>query len=200
MISNDTALSPFTTRGAYRTAFSDDANRQARGLDGERTARQGSNRSDGTLTPEQQQELRELQQTDRKVRAHELAHIAASGGLASKGASFSYRTGPDGQRYAVGGEVSIDTSEGRTPEDTLARATRIKAAALAPADPSPQDRKVAAMADRMAMQALTEISLREREQPTEQSEASPDRSQDVSNTYQHNVRAAVPGLSVDAYA
>ncbi|EXI72179.1 MAG: SprA-related family protein [Candidatus Accumulibacter sp. SK-11] len=76
------------------------------------------------------------------------------------GASFSYAIGPDGQRYAVGGEVGIDTSPGRSPEETLDKAARIRAAALAPADPSPQDRQVAAMATRMAMQASMELALR----------------------------------------
>lgn len=212
MISNNTTLSPFATQSAYRSAFADDANKAPRAQDSGREVKQDSNRTDGALTPEEQLELRELQQTDRKVRAHEMAHIAASGGLASGGASFSYRTGPDGQRYAVGGEVSIDTSAGRTPEDTLAKAKRVKAAALAPADPSPQDRKVAAMADRMAMQALTEISTREREQPADSAEtvqnesssgASPEgaeNSERIRNTYQASTAIAAPGLALDAYA
>lgn len=212
MISNNTTLSPSATQSAYRTAFADNANKAPRGQDSERSVKQDSNRSDGTLTPEEQLQLRELQQTDRKVRAHEMAHIAASGGLASGGASFSYRTGPDGQRYAVGGEVSIDTSAGRTPEETLAKATRVKAAALAPADPSSQDRKVAAMADRMAMQALTEISTREREQPADRAETGPDDSnrgasiedvekdKHISNGYQTSSPPAASGLAIDAYA
>lgn len=200
MISNNTGLNPSTTQRAYRSAFSDDVNRLARQPDGERVRGQGGNRPGANLTPEQQLELRELQQTDRKVRAHEMAHIAASGGLASTGATFSYRTGPDGQRYAVGGEVGIDTSKGRTPEETLAKAERIKAAALAPADPSPQDHKVAAMADRMAMQALTEIATREREHPTDQGQASPGRGTDVNNAYQRNATTATPGMKVNAYA
>ena len=102
----------------------------------------------------------DLQQRDRVVRAHEAAHVAAAGGLVTRGASFSYQTGPDGQRYAVGGEVGIDVSPGRTPEETLAKAERIRAAALAPADPSPQDRQVAARADRMASEARLEIATR----------------------------------------
>ncbi len=94
------------------------------------------------------------------MRAHEMAHVAAGGSLVRSGASFSYAIGPDGQRYAVGGEVGIDTSPGRSPEETLDKAARIRAAALAPADPSPQDRQVAAMATRMAMQASMELALR----------------------------------------
>ena len=100
----------------------------------------------------------ELKARDRVVRAHEMAHMAAGAGLVTRGASFSYQTGPDGQRYAVGGEVSIDTSPGRTPEETLLKAERIRAAALAPAEPSGQDRQVAATAAQMASQARMEIS------------------------------------------
>ena len=78
----------------------------------------------------------ELKARDRVVRTHEMAHMAAGAGIVTRGASFTYQTGPDGQRYAVGGEVGINTSPGRTPEETLAKSDRIRAAALAPADPS----------------------------------------------------------------
>lgn len=207
MISIGTPSSPSAAQTTYRAGFAENPGKVLGGQDGGRTVNRDDKPSDGTLTPEQQLELRELQQTDRKVRAHEMAHIAASGGLASKGASFSYRTGPDGQRYAVGGEVSIDTSAGRTPEETLAKATRVKAAALAPADPSPQDRKVAAMADRMAMQALTEIATQEREQPAEPAENAPDTpaadddaSARIGNAYQASIPTAAPGAAINAYA
>jgi len=111
------------------------------------------------LSEADQQKVRDLQQRDREVRAHEMAHVAAGGSLVRNGASFSYETGPDGQRYAIGGEVSIDSSPGRTPEETRSKAERIKSAALAPADPSAQDRQVAALATRMAMQASMEQAI-----------------------------------------
>jgi hypothetical protein len=76
----------------------------------------------------------------------------------SSGASLDYTTGPDGQRYAVAGEVGISTSKGRTPEETLMRAQQIRAAALAPADPSAQDRSVAAAATQMAAEARVELA------------------------------------------
>lgn len=117
------------------------------------------------LSEEDQRRISELQKRDREVRAHEMAHVAAGGSLVLRGASFSYETGPDGQRYAVGGEVTIDTSEGRTPQETIEKAARIRAAALAPADPSPQDREVAAMATRMAMRASMELAIQQRENP-----------------------------------
>jgi hypothetical protein len=101
--------------------------------------------------------LRSLQARDQQVRAHEQAHLAASGGLATSGASYTYQKGPDGVSYAIGGEVSIDVSAGRTPEETIARANTIRAAALAPADPSGQDRAVAAAASQLEQQARAEL-------------------------------------------
>lgn len=109
------------------------------------------------LSREAQALVNQLQATDRKVRAHELAHLAASGGLATSAPSYTYQRGPDGVSYAVGGEVSIDTSGGRTPEETLAKAEQVIAAALAPADPSGADQAVAAAASQRAQQARADI-------------------------------------------
>ncbi len=103
-------------------------------------------------------EVAALASTDRKVRSHEAAHLAAAGGLAQGGASFSTVRGPDGQMYAVGGEVGIDVSPGRTPEETLAKAQQIQRAALAPADPSSQDYRVAAIAAQLIQQAQRELA------------------------------------------
>jgi len=121
------------------------------------------------LTAEQHAEVARLAQTDRQVRAHEQAHIAAAGAVARSGPSFTYATGPDGQLYAVGGEVSIDTSA--VPGDlraTIRKAEIIQAAANAPADPSPQDRQVAAAAAQMAMQARLELAAQEAEKAQEE--------------------------------
>lgn len=115
--------------------------------------------SDEALSPEQQAQVQKLAETDRKVRAHESAHLAAAAGIAIGGANFSFETGPDGKRYAVGGEVQISVSEGRTPEDTIARAEQVRRAALAPADPSAQDQKVAAEASQMAAQARMSLAM-----------------------------------------
>jgi len=112
--------------------------------------------SSGQLSPDEQRQVEKLKETDRKVRAHEQAHMAAGGSLVQGGASYSYQKGPDGQMYAVGGEVSIDTSPGRTPEETLAKAQQVRAAALAPSDPSPQDRRVAAAVGQMESKARAE--------------------------------------------
>lgn len=109
------------------------------------------------LTDSDRKTVDELKKRDRAVRAHEQAHMAAGGAMIRGGASFQYQSGPDGQQYAVGGEVSIDTSPGRTPAETIARAQTIKAAALAPSDPSGADRAAAANATRMEAEARTEM-------------------------------------------
>jgi hypothetical protein len=121
------------------------------------------------LTPQQQQQLRELKATDRKVRDHEAAHQAAGAGLTG-GASFQYVRGPDGKQYAVGGEVSIDVSPAQSPEQTIYKARQIQVAALAPADPSSQDRAVAAAAAQMQVQAQAELN-RQRQAEQQQSRA-----------------------------
>lgn len=97
-----------------------------------------------------------LEQADRNVRAHEAAHIAAGGSLVRGGANFEYETGPDGKMYAVAGEVSIDSGEGSTPEETISKMQQVKAAAMAPGDPSPQDYRVAASAAVMEARARAE--------------------------------------------
>ncbi len=108
--------------------------------------------------------VQELRKTDQEVRAHEAAHLAAAGGLA-RGVSFTYVTGPDGRQYAVGGEVSLDVSpEPGNPEATLRKAEQIRAAANAPANPSGQDRQVAAQAAQMSLVAQQELSERRQQQ------------------------------------
>lgn len=119
------------------------------------------------LKPAEQRIVEHLAETDRQVRAHEAAHQAAAGGLGGA-ATFTYKTGPDGKSYAVGGEVPIDMSPGRTPEETLARARQVRAAALAPADPSGQDLAVAAQATQLEsiareqMAAAQSVALRDK--------------------------------------
>lgn len=107
------------------------------------------------LTEEQVRQVRELEKIDREVRAHEAAHQAAGGALAGA-ASYGYTRGPDNRMYAVEGEVPIRMQKGNTPEETIANAMQVIAAAMAPADPSPQDYKVAANAMQMQNDARME--------------------------------------------
>ena len=109
----------------------------------------------GALTDEEQRQVAELQARDTEVRTHEAAHQSAGGGLAGA-ASFTYQSGPDGQRYAIGGEVPIDVSAARDPAATIAKMARVKAAALAPASPSSQDLAIATQAEATAQQARAE--------------------------------------------
>ncbi len=102
------------------------------------------------------QELRELRASDQEVRAHESAHKAAAGQHGGS-VSFDYKKGPDGRLYAVGGEVSIDTSSESTPEATIAKMRQVQAAAMAPANPSGQDRAVAAAASAKSTAAAREL-------------------------------------------
>lgn len=111
------------------------------------------------LTDEERQQVEALQKRDSEVRRHEQAHKAAAGQHARGGATFETQTGPDGRSYAVGGEVSIDTSpvEG-DPEATIRKMQQIRAAAVAPAEPSSQDRQVAAQAAQAEQQARSELN------------------------------------------
>lgn len=120
----------------------------------------GPKAPDGHVLSEAEQlQLAQLKQIDTEVRAHELAHLAAAGQYAKGGASFQYQRGPDGQSYAVGGEVQIDTSREASPEATISKMQTVRAAALAPADPSPQDRKVAARASMVMTDAGQELRM-----------------------------------------
>ena len=105
----------------------------------------------------QQAIIRELASRDREVRAHELAHTTV-GGVYASAASFSYKRGPDGRLYAIGGEVRIDASPiPGDPQATLEKSTIIRRAALAPADPSVADRRIASSATAMSIQARADI-------------------------------------------
>lgn len=123
-------------------------------VSGEAGAKAGS--VDEELTPEQKKQVEELRARDREVRAHEQAHKAAAGGLGASAPQYEMQTGPDGRQYAVGGHVNISVSAGRTPDETIAKAARIRAAATAPAEPSAQDMAVAARASQMEAQARAE--------------------------------------------
>jgi len=127
--------------------------------------------------PQKQQEqkavIAELVARDREVRSHEQAHAAAGGQYAGS-PTYSFVKGPDGLNYAVGGEVSIDTAPvSGDPEATIRKAQIIRAAASAPAEPSPQDRRVAAQAATLESDARIELAAKdtsEVQQPGVQSE------------------------------
>lgn len=122
-------------------------------------------------TDEAEAELvRELKKRDQEVRAHEQAH-ASIGGVYAGNASFGYETGPDGVRYAVEGEVSVDLSQvANDPQATLDKMEQVRRAALAPAEPSSQDRLVAAQAGQVAASALSDLAAEQSSRRQDQAE------------------------------
>ena len=130
----------------------------------------GGVRNSEELTAEEKQQVNELKKRDAEVKAHEQAHMAAGGGLVRGGASYQYEMGPDGKRYAVGGEVQIDVSPERTPEATIRKMQQVKAAAMAPAQPSGTDRAVAARAGQIEAKARAEKTRQEQEKLASENE------------------------------
>jgi hypothetical protein len=128
---------------------------------------QGKSRAEkggGQLSPEEQQEVEDLKKRDTEVRQHEQAHLMAGGQYVKGGASYTYKVGPDGNRYAIGGEVQLDaTPIADDPQATISKMETIKRAALAPAEPSEQDYRVATQAEQLKMNARQELT----EQQTE---------------------------------
>lgn len=110
------------------------------------------------LTQQELELIQKLAARDREVKNHEQAHASVGGELAGA-PSYEYEKGPDGKNYAVGGEVPITIQAvAGDPKATLVNARKVQRAALAPAEPSGQDRRVAARASQLEQQALREIS------------------------------------------
>jgi hypothetical protein len=110
------------------------------------------------LSEDELKMIEDLKARDLEVRAHEQAHKSV-GGQYTGAISFSYQAGPDGKRYAVGGEVPIDVSPiPGDPQATITKMTIVSAAATAPAQPSAQDQMVAAQAARIMSEAQAELA------------------------------------------
>lgn len=149
------------------------------------------------LTEEEQKQVDELKKIDKEVRDHENAHKRVGGQYASN-PTYDYTVGPDDNRYATSGEVQIDTApiEG-DPEATIAKMDVVIAAALAPAKPSAQDRKVAAAAVAARNQARADLIEKEKEEQQEgQEKAEPFDVNDFGNTPQVSVNKAYAGSLV----
>jgi hypothetical protein len=160
------ATQPNSEQGARSSAVTPNSeheekvvdSRQVRTMPGQDEVGADGRKKDSFELSREAQEIRELQTRDREVRAHEAAHAAAGGAFAGS-PTYTFERGPDGQTYAVGGEVSIDVSAiPGDPQATLQKAQQVRAAALAPAEPSAQDMKVAQRAQSMAAEARMEIS------------------------------------------
>jgi hypothetical protein len=177
--------------------YKDKVSLSSDGLDKSRretTAGEGNNQSDETASPgneklddgqkSQTEEIteveekmvRQLKERDQEVKAHEMAHLVSAGQYASGGPSYSYQQGPDGRRYAVGGEVPIDIGKEQTPEETIQKMQIVKRAAMAPANPSSADRSIAANAASTENQARRELQ-NERANPERERSGSADAAQ-----------------------
>lgn len=109
------------------------------------------------LHQQQLLQLQKLKRRDQEVRTHEQAHLSAAGRYAQGGATFTYQKGPDGGSYAIGGEVGIDVAKESTPEATITKMQAIKRAALAPANPSGADKRIATQANATESKARQEL-------------------------------------------
>lgn len=133
-------------------------------VQGTTSATGGGDPGQHDLTSQEEKEVRRLKQRHQEVTRHEEAHYRTAGRYALGRPTYEYADAPDGKRYRVGGEVRIDTAEEADPEKTLEKAKVVKKAALAPADPSTQDRRIAAQADQMMRKAEQEIRRLEAEE------------------------------------
>jgi len=131
---------------------------------GQAAAGQEDDDADGDgLNEAEEKQVQELKERDREVRAHEQAHARVGGAYASA-PSYTFQQGPDGKRYAIGGEVQIDTAKERTPEATIRKMQIVIRAATAPAEPSSQDLKVAQQARSQLAEAQAELRAQQAEE------------------------------------
>lgn len=142
--------------------------------DSVRTSRQALEEAErrGELNTQERQRLeriQELSQRDREVRQHEMAHKAVAGQYAGP-IRYEYAQGPDGRRYAIAGEVPLDLSPAPTAEETIAKMEQIRRAAMVPSEPSPADRRIAAEATQLILDARAEV-LRQQRLESEQQAA-----------------------------
>ncbi|MFP4430479.1 MAG: putative metalloprotease CJM1_0395 family protein [Spirochaetaceae bacterium] len=100
---------------------------------------------------------------DREVRGHERDHLMTLGGYAASGITYTMKTGPGGERVAVGGRIAVDMAEvPGDPRATLQKARTIYAAATAPGNPSAADMRVAADAYRLMQEAQDDLEAERR--------------------------------------
>lgn len=135
---------------ASNTERSEEANEEK---DGVNTSNQDTSEPDFA----DQQIIKELQSRDREVRAHEQAH-AAAGGAHTGAPSYTFEVGPDGKKYAVEGEVAVDLSPVKgDPQATITKLQKVYNAALAPANPSTQDTRIASKAAQLIAEAQSQL-------------------------------------------
>jgi len=129
---------------------------QQRSGDSQADHQKSSSEHADSQTQSEQKAIKALEQRDKEVRAHEQAHQVTGGRYAST-PDLTMEKGPDGEQYAIGGQVKIDISPESTSEATIRKMQQVQAAALAPIEPSSQDRAVAAKAARLENEARSEL-------------------------------------------
>ncbi|MFR9703360.1 putative metalloprotease CJM1_0395 family protein [Aeromonas sanarellii] len=168
---------------------------EATGEEGERRQRQDGEQQE---QQKQQRQVAALVERDLEVRKHEQAHQAVGGEHAGS-PSYQFSRGPDGKRYATGGEVAIDI--GTIPGDpaaTIAKMQQVRAAALAPDEPSSQDLSVARAAFAKEARARQELMVLRQEAMGSLGAYMDNRNQVIARHYQQAVRPASPhSLSQD---
>jgi len=158
----DLGINTSEDKGSQNNSFSNAVDNSSSSAEGQNQnyENKNENSAENEFSEAEKREIEKLKRRDREVRAHEMAHQSAGGQYAGS-ASYSYTTGPDNKRYAVGGSVDIETSPAKTPEETVKKADQIKRAATAPAQPSGADMQIAAKATRMKMEAQAELNQKE---------------------------------------
>lgn len=167
---------------------------EATGEEGERRQRQDADQQEQQQQKQQKQQrqVAALVERDLEVRKHEQAHQAAGGEHAGS-PSYQFSRGPDGKRYATGGEVAIDI--GAIPGDpaaTIAKMQQVRAAALAPEQPSLQDLSVARTASAKEAQARKELMVLRQDAIGPLGVYMDRRNQVIAQHYQQSVRPASP--------
>ncbi|MCJ8218813.1 putative metalloprotease CJM1_0395 family protein [Aeromonas veronii] len=152
--SNQTSQNSRETGQLAPTTLPDNRFVEATGEDGQRKQQDPKQQEQ---QQRQEQQIQDLVERDKEVRTHEQAHQSAGGEYASS-PTYQFTQGPDGKRYATGGEVQIDTSVvPGDPAATIAKMQQIRSAALAPAEPSAQDLAVARSAAASEAKARKEL-------------------------------------------
>ena len=152
--SNQTSQNSRETGQLAPTTLPDNRFVEATGEDGQRKQQDPKQQEQ---QQRQEQQVQDLVERDKEVRTHEQAHQSAGGEYASS-PTYQFTQGPDGKRYATGGEVQIDTSAvPGDPAATIAKMQQIRSAALAPAEPSAQDLAVARSAAASEAKARKEL-------------------------------------------
>lgn len=176
------ATSPYLDYGTKNSSDKEDTVKTSQTSDDSSSKNDNKDKKNITqLSDEEKLQVAKLQQRDSEVRTHEASHMAAGAGLTS-GADFTYQKGPDSKMYAVGGEVGIDTSPGKTPEETIQKAQQIKRAALAPSSPSPADLKIAANAASMEVSAKAQMQQEQQDSNNNESNGSTTNSNSKNST------------------